>query len=201
MPAPRPTQHRRADPGLGGDERNTESAAQRHTPIAHRAGPDVDNLLDRVQDRLPFGDGLASHERLEAGDQRSQFLSGIDASLVPRRDPVVLLILRPVAMAGHVDRRHREATFGHEAARTGHDAGGLLVLPTAVSHQDQRAGAYGTFRRPQHAGNLTEGKELFAGAAGRRLRDEAHSVSSLSGCLLRALPRPCEGGSPDLSQR
>jgi hypothetical protein len=38
-------------------------------------------------------------------------------------------------------------------------------------------------------------------AAGRRLGGEAHGVSSLSGCLLRALPRPCERGSPDLSQR
>ena len=103
-------------------------------------------------------------------------------------------------MAGHIDRRHGETTFGHESACTGHDAGGLLVLPAAVAHQDQGTSPNGAFWRPQHAGYLTEGKELFNDAATRRLGDEAHSVSSLPGCLLRALPRPCDGGSPDLSK-
>jgi hypothetical protein len=154
---------------------------------------------NRVQDRPPLRDGLARHERLEAGDQRRQFRSGLHASLILGRDPAVVFILRPVAVAGYVRRHHGETTLGHEAVRQGHDAGGLLVLPAAVAHQDQGTSTGGTFRRPQHAGNLTEGKELFADAAGRRLGDEAHSVSSLSGCLLRALPRPCAGGSPDLS--
>jgi len=63
--------------------------------------------LDRVQDRLPFRHGLARHERLEAGDQRSQFLPGGHPRLVAGRDPGVLLVLRPVAVAGHVGRHHR----------------------------------------------------------------------------------------------
>ena len=56
-------------------------------------------LLDRVQGRSPFRDGLAGHERLEASDQRSQFLSRSHASLVLGRDPAVVFILRPVAVA------------------------------------------------------------------------------------------------------
>src|SRR5450755_1389736 len=108
-------------------------------------------------------------------------------------------------MTRRIDGRDRETTLGCEAAAPGHDAGGLLVLPAAVSHQDQGTDTGGTIWRPQHAGNLTEGEregeELFGDAAGRRLGGEAHSDSSLSGCLLRAFLRPFEGGSPDLSQR
>jgi hypothetical protein len=61
---------------------------------------------------------------LAATVPRRQLLSGIHASLILGRDPVVLLILRAVTMAGHVHRRHREATLGHEAARTSHDLRG-----------------------------------------------------------------------------
>ena len=136
---------RRADPGFGRDERNAEPAAQRHTPIAHRAGADAAELPDRVQDRPPFRHGLAGYERLEASDQRSQFLSGLHAGLVLGRDPAVLLILGPIAVAGHVRRHHRETALGHEAAREGHEAGSLLVLPAAVAHHDQGTGAGGTF--------------------------------------------------------
>jgi hypothetical protein len=107
-------------------------------------------------------------------------------------DPGLFLIAGPLAMAGRVDGRHRETALGREAAGTGHDAGGLLVLPAAVSHQDQGANPGRAVRRPQHAGDLaeagSEGEELFGDAVGRRLGSEAHCVSSLSGCLLRALP-------------
>src|SRR5262249_122970 len=105
------------------------------------------------------------------------------AGLVLGRDPAVLLIFRPIAVAGHIRGYHRETALGHEAVREGHKAGSLLVLPSAVAHQDQGTGAGGTFWRPQHAGNLAVDKEPFADTAGRRLSDEAHSVSSLSGCL------------------
>jgi hypothetical protein len=79
-------------------------------------------------------------------------------------------------VGGYIDRRRRETALGHEAACTGHDAGSLLVLAAAVSHQDERTSTGGTFRRPQHARNLAEGKELFADAIRRCLRGEAHSV-------------------------
>jgi hypothetical protein len=128
----------------------------------------VAERLDRVQDRPPLRDGLASHERLEASHQRSQFRSGLHASLILRRDPVVVRFRRPVAMAGHVDRCHGETMLGHEAARSRHNGGGLLVLPAAVAHQDQGARAGSTFWRPQDAGNLSEGEDLLADAAGRR---------------------------------
>ena len=101
--------------------------------------------MDRVQDRLPFRHGLARHERLEGGDQRSQFLPGGHPRLVAGRDPGVLFVLRPVTVAGHVGRHHRETALGHEAAGEGHEAGSLLVLPAAVAHHDQGTGAGGTF--------------------------------------------------------
>jgi len=41
----------------------------------------VAELLDVVHDRSPFRDGLASHQHLEVGDQRSQLLSGVHAGL------------------------------------------------------------------------------------------------------------------------
>ncbi|MEV0425142.1 hypothetical protein [Micromonospora sp. NPDC050495] len=126
-------------------------------------------ILDRVQDGPPFRNGPASHERLEAGDQRSEFRPGSHARLVLGSDPVVLLVLRPIAMGGHIDGRDRETTFDHEAAGLGDHAGGLLVLATAVAHQDEGTGTGGIMRRPQHAGNLAEGEELFKDAVGRRL--------------------------------
>ena len=135
-------------------------------------------LLECVQDRLPFRNGLARHERLEASEQRSPLLPGRHASLILGRDAVVLLIFGPVTMGGHVGRRHREPALGDEAERAGHDAGSLLVLAAAVSHQDQGASPGGAFWRPQHAGNITEGKELLKDAAGRRLGGEAHSVQA-----------------------
>ena len=73
---PAQAQYRRADPGLGGDERNAESAAQGHAPVADWAGADVIEFLNRVQDRPPFQDGLTSHDRVEVGQQRSQFPAG-----------------------------------------------------------------------------------------------------------------------------
>jgi hypothetical protein len=148
----------------------------------------VIELLDRRPGPSATPDGPACHECLETSDQRSQLLSGVRASLVLGRDPVVFLIYRPVAVAWHVDRRHRETILVHEPERRSHDAGGLLVLAAAVSHQDKGSRTGGAFWSPQHAGDLTEGRELFGDAAGRRLEGEAHSVSSLSGCLLRALP-------------
>jgi hypothetical protein len=57
-----------------------------------------------------------------------------------------------------------------------HDARGLLVLSAAVPHHDQGTGHVGTFWSPQHARDVTEEKELFKDAVGRRLRGEAHSA-------------------------
>ena len=130
-------------------------------------------LLNRGQDRLPFRDGLPGHERVHGGVQRSRILSGGHTGLVLGRDPVELLVRRPLAVVGRVDRGDREPAFGGEAARAGQDAGGLLVLPAAVSHQDQGTSAVVVFRRPQHAGDLAEGEELFGDAVQRRLGDEA----------------------------
>jgi hypothetical protein len=42
--------------------------------------------LDRVQDCLPFRDGLAGYERLESSEQRSEFLPGLHAGLRLGRD-------------------------------------------------------------------------------------------------------------------
>jgi hypothetical protein len=85
-------------------------------------------------------------------------------------------MLRAVAMTGHVDRRCRNATLGHQTARTSHDLGSLLVPPADLSHQDQRTSTGGPVWHPQHTGNLTDDKELFADAAGRRLGIQPHST-------------------------
>jgi hypothetical protein len=112
------------------------------------------------------------------GEYRSHVLAGLHAVPHLADEPVVLLGSRPVAMGGRVDGRHREPALGREAAGTRHDAGRLLVLAAAVSHQDQRAGTGGAVRRPQDAGDLTKGEgkgeELFGDAVGRRLGGEAH---------------------------
>jgi hypothetical protein len=134
-------------------------------------------LLDRIEDRPPFRHDLAGNERLEAGDQRGHhltFLPGVNTGLVLGQDPGELLMVWPVAVARHVNRHHRETALGHEPAGTAHDARFLLMPSAAVTHQDQRTSTDGTFWRPQHAGNLTEGKQLFNDAAGRRLRGEPH---------------------------
>jgi hypothetical protein len=74
-----------------------------------------------------------------------------------------------------IDRDHRETAGLDEVMRVGDEAGGLLVLAPAVSHQDQRTRAVEAFRCPQHAGDLVEGEELFGDAVVRRLGAEAHS--------------------------
>jgi len=102
----------------------------------------------------------------------------------------------PVTVARRIDRQHGETALGHETARTVHDARGLLVLSAAVPHHDQGADPVGTFRSPQHTRDVAEEKDLFKDAAGRRLSGEAHSVSGLSGCLLRTLPRPGKERAP-----
>jgi hypothetical protein len=48
-------------------------------------------LLDRVEDGLPFRHDLAGNERLEAGNQRGKSLPGGKADLVLGRDPGELL--------------------------------------------------------------------------------------------------------------
>jgi hypothetical protein len=105
-------------------------------------------LLGRVEDCLPFRHNLADNERLEAGDQRGQSLTGVKANLVLSRDPGELLMLRPVTMARRIDRHHSETTLGHETARKIHDARGLLVLSAAVPHHDQGAGPVSTSWSP-----------------------------------------------------
>jgi len=123
-------------------------------------------LLDRRQHRLPFRDGLPGQVTVHGGDQRGRILAGGHAGPHLARDPAEVLGLRPLAVVGHVDCSDRETALGDEAARAGQDAGGLLVLPAAVSHQDQGASPGGAFRRPQHTGYLAEGKQLFNDAIG-----------------------------------
>ena len=85
-------------------------------------------------------------------------------------------VLRPVAVAGRVDRGHRETALGREAARAGHDAGAFLCWPPPCPIRISGRGPGRAGWRPQHAGDVAEGEELFADAVGRRRRDEAHSV-------------------------
>jgi hypothetical protein len=131
-------------------------------------------LLDRGQDRLPFRDGLPDHQRVHGGVQRSRILSGGRTGPVLARDPVERLVGRPLAVVGHVDRGDREPAVSGEAARASQDGGGLLVLPAAVSYQDQGTSAVGVFRRLQHAGDLVEREELFGDAVQRCLGDKTH---------------------------
>lgn len=105
-------------------------------------------LLDRVEDCLPFRHDLADNERLEAGDQRGQSLTGVKPGLVLGRDPGELLMFRPVTVAGRIDRHHGETALGHETARTVHDVRGRLALTAAVPHCDQGAGPVDTSRCP-----------------------------------------------------
>jgi hypothetical protein len=71
-----------------------------------------------------------------------------------------------------------------------------------VSHQDQRAGTGGAVRRPQDAGISPRVKGRVKSCSVTPSDDvwevKRICVSSLSGCLLRALPSPYKGGSPDL---
>jgi hypothetical protein len=60
----------RANAGFGGDEGDAEAAAQGDAPVADRAGADMVELLERVEDGPPFRDGLTGHQCLECGDQR-----------------------------------------------------------------------------------------------------------------------------------
>jgi hypothetical protein len=131
-------------------------------------------LLDCGQDRLPFRDGLPDQERVHGGVQGSRILPGRRTGPVLGRDPVERLVGRSLAVVGHVDRGDREPAVGGEAAGASQDPGCFLVLPAAVSHQDQGTSAVGVFRRPQHAGDLAESEELFGDAVQRCLGDEAH---------------------------
>ena len=144
--------------------------------VADRAGAHAIEGLGRGDDGLPFRDGLAGQEIVQGGDQRGRVLAGGHPGPVLGRDPDELLVFRPVAMMGRVDRGDRETPLGGEAARAGRDAGGFLVLPAAVSHEDQGTSAGRVVRRPQHAGNLAESEQLFGDAVRRRLTDESHSV-------------------------
>jgi hypothetical protein len=153
---PAEARHRRADPGLGGHERDAEPAAQRHSPVARRAGADVVQFLDRVQGPLPFRDDLVRHERLEGGDERGAVRAAVHAGLVLGGDPRILLVPGPAAVAGTSSAATAKPP-SPEAARMGRDVRGFLVLAAAVTHQDQGTGTLRAVRRPQHAGKLAEG--------------------------------------------
>ncbi|MEV0971360.1 transposase [Microtetraspora glauca] len=162
-------QYRRADPRLGGNQRNAESAAQRHAPVTHGA-----QIPERVQDRAPFRDCLGGQQRVKLGQQRDRVARAGHAGPHLGDDPVVFGGLGPVAVGWGVDGRHRETALGHQPEGAGHDARSLLVLSAAVSDEDQGTG-FSIFRRPQHAGDLAEGEGSFGDAVGRRLRGEAHA--------------------------
>jgi hypothetical protein len=65
------------------------------------------------------------------------------------------------AVPGRVDGGGGEPAGGHVVAGTGQDAGRPLVLAAAVTqqHQGHATGAGG--RRPQHAGDVTQGEGTF----------------------------------------
>src|SRR5262249_60484435 len=129
--------------GPAATKRQADPPTNTHPQTPAGPRPDVVDSRTRAKAGPPLPDGLASDERVEAGDQRRHVLAGIHARLVLSCDPVVLLVLRSVAMARHVDRQGSEATLRYEAARPGQDSGRLLVLPAAVSHQDQRTWTWG----------------------------------------------------------
>jgi len=52
---------------------------------------------------------------MQGGDQGSRILAGGHTSPVLGRDPVKLLVLRPLAVVGHVDRGDRERITGPAA--------------------------------------------------------------------------------------
>lgn len=86
-------------------------------------------------------------------------------------------------MPGHVDRDHCEVALAHEAAGPLHDVGSLLVLTTAVSHEDQGAGADSTLACPQHTGKVTEEEELLGNTVGQGMREEAHAFRAFRSAL------------------
>lgn len=105
----------RCSAAMNGD---TEPAAHRHTPIAHRTGADMVELLDRGQDGLPFRDGLLGQVPAWRRPVRTD----------PRRQPYRpasgprsgrSLARRPLAVVRHVDRGDRKPALDDEAARAG----------------------------------------------------------------------------------
>jgi hypothetical protein len=157
----------------------------------------VVELLDRGQHGLPVGDGLPGQQGVDGRGRLGRILTGGHTCPHVARELDELLGFRPVAVVGGVDRGDGETPFGGEPVRAGQNAGGLLVLAAAVSHQDQRAGAGGVLRREQDAGDLAEGEGLFGDAVGRHLRGqaEAHGVSKPFGGAWcgRSLDHPWEG--------
>jgi hypothetical protein len=109
---------------------------------------------------------------MEFGEHRGHLPSGLHAGPQLSDDSVVLLMSWAVAVGGRIHGRHRKTAFGHEAAGTRHDAGSVLVLAATMPHEDQGPGSVGSFRRPQHTGDLAEcaaeGEELFDDALRRR---------------------------------
>ncbi|MEU4620477.1 hypothetical protein AB0G04_10940 [Actinoplanes sp. NPDC023801] len=194
-------QHGGADPWLGGHERDAEATAQRDTPVADRAATDVLELLDGVHDRLPFGHGVLGGQQLESSEQRCHVGAGIDAGLVLAGDPVQYGMEWPVPVARDVHAHDRGTQAGDEPVSAVQDGGCLLVLAAAVTDDDQRAGAGGAGRGPQDTGNLTEGEKLLADAVRRAGGVNVHRRASPFGMPGRALPGPCEAGSPDRLQR
>ncbi|GAA1654842.1 hypothetical protein GCM10009828_100600 [Actinoplanes couchii] len=165
-------EHRGADPGVGGHERNPEPTAQRHTPVADRPG--TDPRLHVVDDGLPLGNGLLSGESLEPG----KILNGTNRL----GDLIQPLVRSPVPVVRNI-RRHDGEARGHEPLSPVKNGGMLLVLPTTMTDKDQRRRS-GDVGSPQNSGNVTD-REILHGEAFR-------------GCLCGRSLRPCGGGSrPD----
>ncbi|MFI7111628.1 AAA family ATPase [Nonomuraea sp. NPDC050227] len=162
-------QDRRADPRLGGHQRDPQGAAQRHAPVTHRP-----LVAERVQDRPPLRHGLGGQQRVQLGQQRGGVARA--GHPLPHRgdDPLVFGASGPVAVGRRVDGRRREAAFGRQPVRASHDARGLLVLPAAVPDEDQAAG-FGVLRGPQDAGDVAEGEGSFDDAVGRRPGEKTHA--------------------------
>jgi hypothetical protein len=78
-----------------------------------------------------------------AGDLRADGLACRHPLSDACREPLVVLGSRPVAVAGRVDGRHREAAGRHVAVAAGHQARDLLVLPAAMAKQHQGAATGG----------------------------------------------------------
>jgi hypothetical protein len=134
----RQAEHGRGNPRLGRGQRHADRGAQRHAPEADRLA-----RADSVQGGLPVGNGPRRQRGVVAGDQRADGLTGRRPCPDLGCEPLVLLGSGPVAVPGRVDGRHREAAGRHVAARSGHQARGLLVLAATMAKQHQGAAVGG----------------------------------------------------------
>jgi hypothetical protein len=129
-------------------------------------------------------------------DERAGVLAGGRAGADLGGEPVVGGGARPVAVAWRVEGDDGEAGGGAEVC-AGDDAGGSLVLATAVGAEHESGGRAGG--GPEHAGDAVVDEAAFGRAVGGgRFRGETHDCWPF-GMAAGALPwRRADGVRPRL---